>query len=990
MRINHLEIAGFGPYKDVQSVDFDKFASNGIFLISGKTGAGKSSILDAICFALYNAVPRYEGTQSQLRSHYCDDDDPSYVSLEFTVGEHRYRVHRAPEYQRPAKRGGGTVTQKSTAELFIQKDGNWEGLAARAVDVAHDLVRILGLSKDQFLQVILLAQNRFQEFLLAGNDERQGILQTLFGTKRFAFYEKAIVERSKALEAQLGEAKEQRDRDVQRARDLTGNEEELEQVVDLAWFTRGFEVLTGDLEAAAANVAAAEVVVAEAALAHQTQLDTRSRQARRDAAREALTALQAESEAITEATLKVQAAVKADAVAPYLEAKRSAAQKLTIAFSAEENARDTFTPHGDRGANASVLAKFSDEQSRTLGALEEAIRDEAALPTLAADIHRCEELTRQLDEQMADGVARGTVLPGLIKDCAEQLTRAQVQAGRVAEAEASLERITAATNAATDAEALTPKLQAAHSHELEMSVAHTKASQFLEELFARRLHGHAGELAGQLVGGEACSVCGSLEHPSPAQASAEPVTEASIAAAREALDEWRAGMELATIAANELKEQKTAALAKAGGKSADDLAVELLAAKVALNIAATAAAEVPGLETQLASLGAEQEQIETDQATFRASLNEAQTELVLATNQRKALEARLARHRGDYDTVSLRADALRASIAAATTLHAAISERVASASTLETAAKTLNAKLVKHGFSEADAGEGEVVGARMSAAEQEAIGDRIRTHQQREAIATATLAEPALQDLPDNMVEIEGAMAALTEARNSVAAANSVRGSIDQRRGQYETLLSQVRTRFADTDALSAEYEEIAGLAAAVQGNGANNKRMRLETYVLAAKLEEIVAAANGRLLAMTSSRYELQHDDSVQYRKARSGLGLAILDNHTGRARATHSLSGGETFLASLALALGLADVVTSQSGGITLDTLFVDEGFGSLDGDTLEIAMSTLDSLRAGGRAIGLISHVDTMKEQIGAKLVIRVAAGGWSEIVQESLDV
>ena len=233
-------------------------------------------------------------------------------------------------------------------------------------------------------------------------------------------------------------------------------------------------------------------------------------------------------------------------------------------------------------------------------------------------------------------------------------------------------------------------------------------------------------------------------------------------------------------------------------------------------------------------------------------------------------------------------------------------------------------------------------------------------------------------------------MAALTEARSSVAAANRVRGSIDQRRDQYGTLLDQVRIRFSDTDALILEYEEIAGLAAAVQGNGANDKRMRLETYVLAAKLEEIVAAANGRLLAMTSSRYELQHDDSVQYRKARSGLGLAILDNHTGRARATHSLSGGETFLASLALALGLADVVTSQSGGITLDTLFVDEGFGSLDSDTLEIAMSTLDSLRAGGRAIGLISHVDTMKEQIGAKLVIEVAAGGWSEIVQESLDV
>ena len=221
----------------------------------------------------------------------------------------------------------------------------------------------------------------------------KGYCRHSFGTKRFAFYERAIVERSKTLEAQLGEAKDQRERDAQRAHDLIGNEEEPEQVVDLAWFTHGFEVLTGDLETATATVAAAAAVVAEAAIAHQTQLDIRSRQARRDSARETLTALEAESDAITEVTLKVQAAVRADAVTPYLEARHSAAQDLATAVTAEGSARDTFSMHGDRSAGAGVLAKFSDERSRTLGALEEAIREEASLPTLAADIDRYEELT---------------------------------------------------------------------------------------------------------------------------------------------------------------------------------------------------------------------------------------------------------------------------------------------------------------------------------------------------------------------------------------------------------------------------------------------------------------------------------------------------------------------------------------------------------------------------------------------------------------------
>ena len=162
MRINRLRIEGFGPYKEAQDVDFDAFADDGIFLISGKTGAGKSSILDAICFALYNSVPRYDGSEKQLRSDHCELGDPTRVTVEFTVQDSLYRVERSPEYQRPALRGGGTTTQKAEAQLEEFRDGDWVGLAARPVDVAKELGDRVGLSKEQFLQIILLAQNRFQ------------------------------------------------------------------------------------------------------------------------------------------------------------------------------------------------------------------------------------------------------------------------------------------------------------------------------------------------------------------------------------------------------------------------------------------------------------------------------------------------------------------------------------------------------------------------------------------------------------------------------------------------------------------------------------------------------------------------------------------------------------------------------------------------------------------------------------------------------------
>jgi exonuclease SbcC len=205
----------------------------------------------------------------------------------------------------------------------------------------------------------------------------------------------------------------------------------------------------------------------------------------------------------------------------------------------------------------------------------------------------------------------------------------------------------------------------------------------------------------------------------------------------------------------------------------------------------------------------------------------------------------------------------------------------------------------------------------------------------------------------------------------------------DKRRADFAALVDAVASHEATSALLLQEYELVRQLASAVAGKTPNTKSMKLETYVLAAQLEDIVAAANQRLSVMTSGRYLLQHDDTAEYRNVRGGLGLEILDQYSGRVRPTHSLSGGETFLASLALALGLAEVVSSRSGAVKLDTLFIDEGFGSLDADTLELAMTTLDSLRAGGRTIGIISHVEAMKEQVHTQLRVEVGERGDSRV-------
>ncbi|MCX6503190.1 MAG: SMC family ATPase, partial [Microbacterium sp.] len=203
MRLHGIELTGFGPFRERQSVDFDAFLGDGIFLISGRTGAGKSSILDGVVFALYGSVPRYDSGEKRLRSDYCEPGDPTEVRVELTVGERRWRITRAPEYERPAKRGGGMTTEAARAELEEEVDGSWVGRAARPRDVALLLDEIVGLNQSQFQQVILLAQNKFSRFLLAGNGERQALLRTLFDSRRFEQYRDALDARKRDAQRQL-------------------------------------------------------------------------------------------------------------------------------------------------------------------------------------------------------------------------------------------------------------------------------------------------------------------------------------------------------------------------------------------------------------------------------------------------------------------------------------------------------------------------------------------------------------------------------------------------------------------------------------------------------------------------------------------------------------------------------------------------------------------------------------------------------------------
>jgi exonuclease SbcC len=982
MKIQQLRIAGFGPYKNEQHIDFETFDDDGIFLITGKTGAGKSSLLDAICFALYSSVPRYDGTQSRLRSDYCEPGDPTFVELEFTVHDTSYRVRRSPEYDRPKARGTGTTPQKATAELFRLKDGVWEGIAARPVDVAIELDAILGLTKDQFLQVILLAQNRFQQFLLAKNDERQAVLRTLFGTQRFEQMELALVTRSKSLAAQLDSSAGSLATQAALAAGLVQLDAPAEPA--LAWFD---EILTELSNAHATAAEAATVADAEFSTAdaeHRAQQDLRRRQLRRDSARSTLETFEAQTAAIDTDRETLARARRASSVWAHVAARRAAESAAQKAVGEEKSMIDTYLdlrggPHAAEPIDPETLEETIDELARSLGTLEGVLTDERALPRLAADVDALRRTHAAREADVADAANRVAELPAQLDAIADELSASKVTAASLPEARVRVTRLEGARTAAQRAATLDRKLTEARFTEKDASAAHLAAVTRLDELFSARLNGHAAELASALVAGDACAVCGSTEHPQPASWDGGEVTEADISDARANVAERRADLENATASAQELATRLATEQARAEAKPLDEIDAELADATLALIDIETAAELVTEHEAKQAALRSELETAGRALTELRADLAQAATAVAEAETRLAEATARVTEHRSGYGSVRDRAAELEQRLDAARDLLDATGTVRTRQFALAAATETLADQLEQNDFAD----EAAVDAARRGAAEIAALDARIREFDTAVASARSTLAEPELDGLPAGLVDLIPAETRVAETRAIRDEALQAASSLGERAEQLTVIVGRVRSEQQASARLRQEYDQVRALSSAVQGNEPNTKRMRLETYVLAAQLEEIVRAANARLATMTSGRYTLQHDDSVQYRNTRSGLGLSILDEHTGRARPTHSLSGGETFLASLALALGLAEVVTNQAGGITLDTLFIDEGFGSLDGDTLEIAMSTLDSLRSGGRTIGLISHVDAMKEQIHAKLHIEVTDSGASRV-------
>ncbi|MER7490924.1 SMC family ATPase [Streptomyces sp. NPDC126497] len=993
MRLHRLDMTAFGPFGGAQSVDFGELSGAGLFLLHGPTGAGKTSVLDAVCYALYGSVPgaRQSGQGMGLRSDHAAPGTRTEVTLELTVAGRRLEITRQPPWERPKKRGTGTTLDKAQTWLRERDaaSGAWKDLSRSHQEIGEEITQLLGMSREQFCQVVLLPQGDFARFLRADAEARGKLLGRLFDTRRFADVEKRLAERRRAAESRVREGDAGLLADAHRMQQAAGGSMELPELAPgepgLAEAVLGAAAVARSTAREQLTAARCRLATAEAALTAAARdleaVRERDRLQRRFAeARERAARLEEGSGARREARTRMERARKAGTVAPALELRDSAEAGHRRAAGAELRAR-ALLPASLAEAGAAGLAAAARRAAEELGGLESARRAERRLTELLAeraDLDRQERADEEAREDaetwLADWERTRADLQAGIESAQQAAARAGELSVRRDPARQRLEAARLRDRLAGDAETAEEQARTAREEAL-------TARQRWLDLKEQRLNGIAAELAAGLTDGEPCAVCGATEHPAPARkvdGHVDRETEERALAGHQRADDLRAEAERRLGA---VREALAAASAEAGDAATERLAAEADALERQYAQARDAASVLHAAQERLRHAEREHELRITAQreAAVRAASRVGHRERL--DREHAALEEELAQARGDAASVAARAAQLERSVARLTDAADAARAAEEAAQRLKEADARLADAAFRAGFDTPRA----AADALLDDTAHRALQRRLDDWQQEEAAVRAVLAEPetaaAARQPP---ADLATAQRTAEEAGRRVREAASARDAADRRCAELDRLSARAAAAVRRLGPLREEYDRVARMAGLTAGTSADNeRRMRLESYVLAARLEQVAAAATVRLHRMSSGRYTLVHSDDRTGR-GRSGLGLHVVDAWTGRERDTATLSGGETFFASLALALGLADVVTDEAGGVRLDTLFIDEGFGSLDDQTLDEVLDVLDSLRERDRSVGIVSHVADLRRRIHARLEVVKGRSG-SELRQ-----
>ena len=1116
MRLHTLIMTGIGPYAGTETIDFDRFTASGRFLLTGPTGSGKTTIIDAIVFALYGQVADSSGSSKQrLRSTLVDAAARSEVDLIFSTSAGVYRILRSPEYWRPKKRGTGTTRQNAAAKLWRLSAPGGHALdepITRLEDVGAEVNRIVGLSRDQFTQTVVLPQGRFARFLRATSAERHTLLRDVFGTGVFDAIQAEIAERNRltdreaqaarqALQArvevaapllallpipsadddpppgalsativtddaqknaepfpaprrtELSEAPESAELSEPAELSELAESAELAELAQLAELAGapvpdtdaiaaiGEQALARSRAALAPLAEAVERARAEAGTAHaatEAAVELRQRLDRR----EALLAEQAELDAHRAAhdadTARLDAARRASQVTTALHrharALRDLAAARDLATQALSRTLNTVSasstiltdsiadstistddtdstdtqdipaigpileeceailtsapevPYAPEDSGESQRLQHAESQltalatrTRTLaGSLEPLVALEADLGDRRTALERDQDLLDARRTDLDEHIRALEARPARHADLETALETARQAENRLPQARVDRDAALARRDAAMRAEALDTRLAASKQAVVEATKAVESAKAHAAAQHRAWLEATAGSIVAELVDGEPCPVCGSPEHPAPADPEAGSVSRAQVEQAD--AERARADEHLTERVRehSDLEREHRTALEASGMRPLAELDGALAGAAEHLQSLARASRPLSELTEQLAGFAKETAAMRDALETDRTALAEDRARLEAAQNALEQDRARCADACGEHATVAARHHALLGIADAAESARSHLAAVRTAAREATSASDDLGKALAAAGFTTASQAEQAILPAAELTVLAEAV-DRIRAD--RERVRHALTEDPRICALTgEETADVAGArrlQEAAEKTRETALAAHATASEAHRHLEEALEAVDRAAVRLADILAGSRALTQVAALV-----TGRNDASTPLATWVLLDRFAEVLVFANDRLTQMSSGRYELVRvaDETGSAGRRDRGLGLGVIDRLcAGVVRDPKTLSGGETFYVSLSLALALADVVTAESGGVAMETLFVDEGFGTLDPETLQTVLAELGRLQAGGRTVGIVSHIEELRRQVPDRIEVTTTPVG-----------
>ncbi|WP_299788213.1 SMC family ATPase [uncultured Shewanella sp.] len=1016
MRPLSLSMSAFGPFASTQVTDFAALGTNPLFLINGPTGAGKTTILDAICFALYGKTTGDEREGSQMRCDLAIDSLMTEVSFSFALGEKRYRIRRVPEQQRAKKSGEGYTMQKPEAQLYcIDADGSEQLLVASKVSEATaEIEQLTGLDADQFRQVMVLPQGKFRELLMADSKDREKIFSQLFQTQIYRKIEDKLKLQASKIRNEVRDHRNKRDgmllsveleSDEALYKELAELEPKLVHAQEAKERTKlglleanklfeSAKLLVNDFDAldklkqTASDLAGQKESVAQ----RQLQFDKGQKAQQLKPVLDVSLARETEVSQAQDSLLQQQAAKQSSEQALALSQAKFdtlAEQELQLQRAQSEEQKLVQLVPQLQGLDGlqKALAQATNERDK---AKEKGIKEKGSLEALSAEKLAAEKLIPQLEK------VAGELLN------AQQAVTAQHDL---------IERYRQWQQANIEVSTTEQALRLAKEKGQLLRTRFIEAQTGNRQLQLVWHRGQAASLALQLNPGQPCPVCGSVEHPSPAHSEEQLPTEEELQqaqrseeAANEALNQARAEYSGLNTKHQEQLKRLAELLQKIGDssrESIENLQSQLLQRQQQLEQANNAAEQLTQLRNQIqdwqsaerelhVQLEAERERFQEQQnrvSSLKGQMEQACAAIPEQYRSLDILQGAISQAKGRVTELQQAINTVRESHTKALEQDSAQSAAVAAAQASVTqtreqsdrALSELNEQLASSGFSDKQA----LTQALVSSEALKDIANEIAKYQQ-DCIANQTTLTQLNQKLSEQekpeLAEFESRLASIQTEQQVV---ENEWQTIQSRVTQLTQAQKQLKDADAQAEKLEGEYAVIGTLADVANGNTGN--KISLQRFVLSVLLDDVLLEASHRLQVMSKGRYRLLRKEERAKGNKASGLELEVEDAYTSKVRPVATLSGGESFMAALSMALGLSDVVQAYAGGIKLDTLFIDEGFGSLDQDSLDLAIRTLMDLQSAGRMIGVISHVSEMKEQIGTRVdIIKSSMGSETRLV------